>query len=324
MRGLDRTSTEPVAGAACAVGSPFTAGSFITVGAFLLVAMIAFPAEADAQVRGSERGTVSQVADGTTITIDYSRPRVRGREPVFGGVVGWGHTWTPGANQATTFETSKDVTLNELDVPAGRYSVWMVPAEGDWEVVLDPNDDLFHTRPPATSSDQIRFTVTPDESPFTEALTWDFPVVKPTGMMLRFRWATTSVPLRILVQPTRVLTVDADEAHAVVGEYDMTFEGPPPPEVPEGSPPPAMKVELRYEGEQLLGTVMGGPPGLPSEFALLPVARFVFNPAWMEDGEIFETEVDMYFEFNVDRDRAEGFDVRGLEDRLMMRGSRTN
>lgn len=292
-------------------------------GALLVLGGLPTPAALDAQVRGSERATVSQVSDGTTVTIEYSRPHVRGRDPVFGGLVRWGHTWTPGANHATTFEASKDVTLNDVEVPAGRYSVWMVPEQGDWEVVLDPKHDLYHTRAPQPNEDQIRFAVTPEEAEFTEALTWDFPMVKPTGMMLRFRWATSSVPLRVLVPPSRILVVDSDQARLLVGEYEMSFEGPPPPEAAGGGgPPPPMRVAVSYEGDRLLGVISDGPPDLPNTFALLPVAKFVFNPAWMENGEVFETEVDMYFEFDVEDAAASGFDVRGLEDRLMMRGRR--
>ena len=86
-----------------------------------------------------------------------------------------------------------------------------------------------------------------------------------------------------------------------------------------------MQVEVRYEGDQLVGDIAGAPPGMPAEFMFIPVADFVFNPAWMMNGQIMETEVDMYFEFSVKGgEPAAGFDVRGLEDRLMMRGQRNH
>jgi len=85
-------------------------------------------APAAAQIRGSEAGTVSQTLDGTTIAMAYSRPSARGRD-LFGALVPWDVVWTPGANWATTFETDRDVRLNGIDVPAGKYSVWMIPHE---------------------------------------------------------------------------------------------------------------------------------------------------------------------------------------------------
>ena len=69
-----------------------------------------------AQIRASERATVSQVVDGTRITVDYSRPRARGRAALFGGEVKWNEVWTPGANDATTLEIDRDTGL--LATPA--------------------------------------------------------------------------------------------------------------------------------------------------------------------------------------------------------------
>ena len=127
----------------------------------VLVALAAgstLPSRTSAQVRGSERGQVSQVSDGTEIVVDYARPLVRDRDPVFGGLVGWGHTWTPGGNEATTFENSKDVTLNGVTVPAGRYSVWMVPSEDNWGICTRPQRPaLPHPGAPrAPRTDSIR------------------------------------------------------------------------------------------------------------------------------------------------------------------------
>ena len=63
---------------------------------------------AQSQIRASERGSITQTIDGTTITVDYARPRTRGRAAVFGGEVHWKEVWTPGANMATTLEVSKN------------------------------------------------------------------------------------------------------------------------------------------------------------------------------------------------------------------------
>ncbi len=62
---------------------------------------MALPQTLDAQIRASERSTVSQTVDGTVITIDYSRPQLRGRTDRWGGEVPWGKKWTPGGNWAT-------------------------------------------------------------------------------------------------------------------------------------------------------------------------------------------------------------------------------
>ena len=295
------------------------------VGALLLFLIWALPSTAAGQVRGSERGRISQVSDGTTITIDYARPQVRGRSPVFPDLVDWGHVWTPGANSSTTFETDRDVVLNGVAVQAGRYSVWMVPDEREWEVVLDPDDQLYHTQPPPARPEQIRFSVLPGATDFTEVLTWDFPEVAPSGMALRFRWDETRVDFRIEVESTIVAIVPPEQARMIEGEYRVRFPGPPPPGAPPRAVPPVLDARIWYEGERLLGA-MGMPGEESDEFELLPAADFVFNPGWMMDGEVFETELEMFFEFAVEDGAVRRFDVRGVVegriDRLMMTGER--
>ena len=120
--------------------------AMIIWGAALAGLLVATPAHA--QIRASERATVSQTVDGTVITADYSRPQVREREDLFGKVVHPAETWTPGANWATTLELSRDARLNGHDVPAGKYSLWMTTAPGAWVLHLHRNAALFHTQHP--------------------------------------------------------------------------------------------------------------------------------------------------------------------------------
>ncbi len=86
-----------------------------------LMALTVLAADAHAQIRASERGTVTQTVDGTTIKIDYSRPQARGRDDLYGGEIHWGEVWTPGANWATTIGVDHDVTINGHELPTGVY-----------------------------------------------------------------------------------------------------------------------------------------------------------------------------------------------------------
>src|SRR5881275_1943451 len=61
------------------------------------------------------------LADGKTITVDYSSPRAKGRK-IFGGLVPYGEVWRAGANEATTLVTSGDVSIGGKAVPAGKYT----------------------------------------------------------------------------------------------------------------------------------------------------------------------------------------------------------
>jgi hypothetical protein len=76
---------------------------------FLVAAVGLLPEVAGAQILASEAATVSQTIDGPALTIDYSRPSLRGRDvhvDLFGDQIPWGQAWTPGANTATTIEST--------------------------------------------------------------------------------------------------------------------------------------------------------------------------------------------------------------------------
>ena len=81
---------------------------------------ISLPASLQAQPRASERAQLTQTANGTTLSLDYSRPVAGGRENLRGGVVHWGELWTPGANWATTLEVDRDMVLNDVFARGAR------------------------------------------------------------------------------------------------------------------------------------------------------------------------------------------------------------
>ena len=76
-----------------------------------------------------------KLADGKTITIDYSSPRMKGRK-VYGDLVPWGQPWRAGANEATTFVTDTDVLVGGKLVPAGSYTIFTVPNQTEWKLIV--------------------------------------------------------------------------------------------------------------------------------------------------------------------------------------------
>ena len=282
----------------------------------LLAATGLFPATSPAQVRGSERGSVSQVIDGTTITLEYSRPVARGRT-LFGpaGVVAWGHRWTPGANWATTLEADRDIQVNGNPVPKGRYSVWMVPNPEEWTVILSREARAFHTRPPADTSTQARFVVKPVSGAHMETLAWYFPVIAPDAATLRLHWGTTMIPLHVTVQPTRLVELPAEERAAYLGKYRLVPQ-------PEG-PPAAVTLEVFEAGGRLRARATPALPDHDAEFDLVSAGTGRFHPGWYREGKFFDVETDMAFIFAVDAGRAKSVEFRGLAENLVFaRGER--
>ena len=75
-------------------------------------------------------------SDGKTITVDYSSPRMKGRK-IFGDLVPYGQVWRAGANEATTFVTTANLTTVKTNVPAGSYTLFTVPESGKWTLIIN-------------------------------------------------------------------------------------------------------------------------------------------------------------------------------------------
>ena len=71
-----------------------------------------------------------------TIKTDYSSPRLKGRKMV-GGQDPYGKVWRNGANEATTFVTSADVVVGGKTVPAGSYTLFVLPTEAKWTLIIN-------------------------------------------------------------------------------------------------------------------------------------------------------------------------------------------
>ena len=103
--------------------------------------------QADKSKRPSPPATVSQkIASGATIHIDYSQPALKGRtigkdvEPMVGT------PWRMGANEATVFETDKDVTINGQKLPAGKYSLFGTSEkDGSFTLMFNKNWNIWGT-----------------------------------------------------------------------------------------------------------------------------------------------------------------------------------
>ena len=288
-----------------------------TLFAFVIASL--FADSAGAQIRASEIGTMSQIIDGTKITMEYSRPRARGRDPLFGNprVVRWDEVWTPGANYATTLEVSKDVTVNGKRLAKGKYSVWfVVKKDTPWTVVFDPRVRRYHMEPPESTTTQIRFPVRPEEAPFTEVLTWSMPALSASGGTLAMNWGKVRIPIELTVQPSYVLTLSAADAAPYLGRYSYAVRlGPDSGKV--------STLTVTHEDNTLEGQWEPNDPYF-KKFALIRIAPNWFAPGvYDEKGVIYEVyKPEMTFEFTVVGGKAVSLEVRGEDDRVEAAGKR--
>lgn len=102
------------------------------------------PAKAECKLNG-----------GKTVTIDYSSPRAKGRK-IFGNLVPYGQVWRAGANEATTFVTDSDLSVGGTAVPAGSYTIFTVPEESKWTLVISKKTGEWGTAYPGPDNDLAR------------------------------------------------------------------------------------------------------------------------------------------------------------------------
>jgi len=91
---------------------------------------------AQAQEKASPPRTSEGLAAGAKISISYSSPAVKGRA-IWGELVPFGKIWRAGADNATTFTTSKDITVQGQKLPAGTYSFFVIPGESESTFVFN-------------------------------------------------------------------------------------------------------------------------------------------------------------------------------------------
>ena len=111
---------------------------------------------------------------GAVITIDYSQPSVKGRtigkdlEPKEGAV------WRTGANEATVFETSKDVKVEGKQLAAGKYGLFTIAGKDEWTIIFNKTWKQWGAYEYKEADDVLRVKVKPAKAgKFTEKMTFD-------------------------------------------------------------------------------------------------------------------------------------------------------
>jgi Protein of unknown function (DUF2911) len=144
----------------------------------LTIVSLATCAQEDKSKRASPPAPLLKetLKSGATVSIDYSQPSLKGRtigkdvEPMNGKV------WRAGANDATVFETDKDVKIEGQKLPAGKYALYMLLNDKEWTIIFNKNwkqwgtdyeknkdQDILHVKVPAkkaaTSTEKLTYTI---------------------------------------------------------------------------------------------------------------------------------------------------------------------
>src|SRR5690606_1794512 len=129
---------------------------------FLALSLMLISLMRNAQEKASPSKTAEGTVNGAKIKISYSSPAVKGRT-IWGDLVPYGKVWRAGANEATIFETDKDIKVQGKALKAGKYSFFVIPGEqestaifngetGQWGTNYDQSKDVLRVQVPSVQS----------------------------------------------------------------------------------------------------------------------------------------------------------------------------
>jgi hypothetical protein len=169
----------------------------LTLFTFLFASLAAL-AQDDKSKRPSPHKKANGKIGNADVTIEYGSPSVKGRK-IFGSLEQYGKVWRTGANEATTFEVSSDVTIEGQDLPAGKYSLFTIPGETEWVIIFNKVANQWGAYSYKDAEDALRVNVKSKKSPnFEEQLVFN---VDSKNGKITFAWENTLVEFKVKSKP---------------------------------------------------------------------------------------------------------------------------
>lgn len=193
----------------------------------LIYVMVMFIANyaIEAQVKTpqpSPKATVNQVVGLTDVSIDYSRPSMKGRT-IFGDLVPFGKLWRTGANSNTTISFSDDVIIDGKTLKKGKYALYTTPKADSWDVIFYSDTDNWGT---PEEWDETKVALKTSAKPETlsrtvESFTLAINNLDNNYAHLEISWEKTLVPVKFEVptQKTAMASIDKALAGPTSGDY---------------------------------------------------------------------------------------------------------
>lgn len=164
---------------------------FFLLCAFAFMGTLLF-AQQPKLIRVSPYASVSQTVGVTDMAISYHRPGVKGRE-IWGKLVPYNQVWRSGANNATTFTFSDDVTINGTTLKAGMYSFFTIPTENEWTIIFNSTADQWGAYSYDSTKNVLTFSVKPESAPQEEWLSYSFSDLTESSSKVTLRWEKLAV-----------------------------------------------------------------------------------------------------------------------------------
>ena len=165
--------------------------------AFILSCFLSTSIFAQLTPAPSPGASVSQVVGVTKISIDYSRPSLKGRE-IFGKLIPFDKVYRTGANSSTKIETTGDIMVQGQLLKAGKYAIMSIPNQTNWTVIFSKNLSVTEANY-AAADDVLRVMTRPQDIANVESFTIDFSDVKDDAANMNISWEKTKISLAITV-----------------------------------------------------------------------------------------------------------------------------
>lgn len=159
---------------------------------FVLILSSAVHADENPANRASPPTTASGNVGDATLTINYGSPSVRGRK-IWGELVPYEQIWRAGANEATTFETDKDIKIEGKTLPAGKYAFFAIPEKKKWTLIFNKSSDQWGAYKYEEKDDALRVKVSAKKiDALQEKLAYE---IHQDGFVLK--WEKIEVPVKV-------------------------------------------------------------------------------------------------------------------------------
>ena len=162
--------------------------------AVLIMTGSIFALQGNSQPLSPPASVKTKIMNGQTVSINYSQPSVKGRtigtnlEPMPGKV------WRTGANDATVFETDKDIKVEGKLLPAGKYGLFTIMDGDEWTIIFNKTWKQWGAFNYKEADDALRVKVKGGKAPeFSEKMTF---VIEVEGQ-IRLLWGDKEVDFHV-------------------------------------------------------------------------------------------------------------------------------
>jgi hypothetical protein len=147
--------------------------------------------------KASPAATATGKISDANITISYSSPAVKARK-IWGDLVPYDKAWRAGANGATTFETDKAITVEGKSLPAGKYSLFFIPGEKEWQVIFNSEAGQWGIKRTGEANfDPAKNVLTVTAKPGASSTMNERLLYQVTGRGFILKWENLELPVAI-------------------------------------------------------------------------------------------------------------------------------